>query len=777
MNTGVLSELSLLKTALSKEYREYLELAVKSSVTLNRVQQCLTIYSAYCFVAKPENYTAIDILNNNNFFNKHFQLLVGFIYSSSYISISRKYEISNSLKKVFHYISLDKKLTLDNVNLSSKSLSEDAQTCIKKYIASKKNKNNTNYIKGWRVLSKEGKVININLDMLYINFGEEFTNKVHAALSNHSLKQKTTTLSQNIKLFKKLFIGMTRVHSKEKGLTIEVLLSQNYVQSFFHKILKVNFASSQALNQCPRNFYTRWKDTIHIYTECFIDTGIFDEPIKPFIAPNWKHPKNSAPTFSFGMETISKEKEIWFTHIPLKITDFEATSIIQDRISRSLSHIKHVTLMKLNELLERESRNQSFLKTGVIKPLNKHSYNKGHYGLKNLNNTVATFYAHGIAAKQQYHSFLRTSGNSKELTKELNLPTTSTLNVLLTLLVLEHPLITPAWLQRWELFDAQGNQVGYKITGNVQIAVSYKARKGSENAQQEIILSDLAKTVVEFLIQHTRLAREHLKKNNDANWRKMLLTASINSATCLKNLNATLHAARDFYKWLQDESLFDEKGKISKVEAQIISEIHSLRSVRRHRALQIYLETRSIHAVASALGHKKTDIALLNCYLPKPLMDFFNDRWVRQFQNTILLEAMKESAYHLEIVDMTAEDINEFLCNHGISNFPDYPVHGFLEKEASYNQPNEPVKFDQITYTISTSLLQLLIAIRCIVESNSDEELSSLHIVDHWYESAVFILNTLSSERYNSNPDLMTMQRNATLHKLDLNLIKKCLLC
>ncbi|MBF4381939.1 hypothetical protein EAY01_23400, partial [Vibrio anguillarum] len=156
-----------------------------------------------------------------------------------------------------------------------------------------------------------------------------------------------------------------------------------------------------------------------------------------------------------------------------------------------------------NELKEREDRNKAFLNTGIVKPLSGTlGYTQYNYcvGADKLDNTVATFYEHGIAAKNQYLNFLGFSGNASQLRTELNLPTKSTLTALLTLLVMEHPRITPSWLARWELFDVNGNMVGYKQVGSQHIAVSWKSRKGSTNAQQEVVLNEFSKSVVEFLI-------------------------------------------------------------------------------------------------------------------------------------------------------------------------------------------------------------------------------------------------------------------------------------
>lgn len=779
MNVKTLNKLSLLNTALSVEYSNYLTSAAKSSVREKELQPVLNLYAAYCYLIEQGNYTAFEILSNSNQLNAHFQSLIGFIYDCDGITTNRKYRLCSVLNHLFSYMAHDKQLRLDEVKQSITRITEDVSHCLAQFRNLKIDKTKADYLNGWQVVSKEGKSIEVNLDIIYVNFGEAFTNKVHLALKNYAYTQKSKSLINALIELKRLFVGMSTVYNERDGLTIDALLSRNHVQLFFHKVFKVLFVRSQVAQHCPKYFHTKWRNIINYYTECFINTGVFPEPHKPFIAPSWKDPKDAAPTFSIGGNTTRSESSRWFANIPLKIKDEEAVSIIQQRVERDMAHIKHICLLKFEELLERENRNKAFLNTGLGKPLSGNSgylqYN--HFvGADKLDNTVATFYAYGIAAKDSYLQFLGFYGNASQLHTELNFPTKSTLNALLTLLVMEHPLITPSWLERWELFDVNGNMVGYKQAGNQHIAVSYKSRKGATNAQQEVVLNEFSKSVVEFLMQHTHMSREYLKQKGDVNWRKMILTATHSNAICLSNLNNALHSATEFYAWLQDKSLFDKSSDITLKDAQAISEIHSLRSIRRHRGFQIYLETRSMDAVAEALGHKKKDANLLTSYLPKPLMDFFNARWVRQFQSSILLEAMKDSVYRLDAVNMSAEDIEEFLNNHGISNIPEHFDHGFAEQITNDNQASESLVFDQLTYTISTSLLQLLMAIRLVVES-SDYGDSFLDVVSHWYQSAVFVLDTLSSGKHSSDVDLMEMIDIATNSKLDTDLIKGALLC
>ncbi|HIF9201354.1 TPA: hypothetical protein ACX6QC_002787 [Photobacterium damselae] len=777
MNLKTLNELSLLKTALSVEYSNYLTLTAESTVTKRNMQPALNLYAAYCYLTEQGNYSALDILNNSSSLNAHFQSLIGFIYSNDDITVFLRYTYGYALKIIFRHIAQDKHLTLNEIKLSSTKITEDVSICLTQFRKFNVNKAKADYLDGWQVVSKEGKEHEAHLDTLYVHFGEAFTNKVHLALKNYAFTKKSSSLAQVLNALKKLFVGFSTVYSERNGLSIEALLSRNHAQLFFNKVFKVLFVRSQAAQLCPKNFHTKWRNIVNFYTECFINTGVFAEPHKPFIVPDWKDPKYAALTFSIGGNTTQPEKRRWFANIPLKIKDEEAVSIIKQRVDRDMAHIKHVCLLKFEELLERENRNISFQSTGSVKPLSSNRYDLQYHnlvGADKLENTVATFYAHGIAAKETgYLSFL--GGNANQLNTELNLPTSSTLNVLLTLLVMEHPLITPSWLEKWDLFDVNGNMVGYKQAGNQHIAVSCKPRKGATNAQQEVVLNEFSKSIVEFLIQHTRMSREFLKQKGDVKWRKMILTATITSATRPSSLNTTLHSANDFYNWLQNNSLFDESSDITLGDAQATSDIHSLRSIRRHRGFQIYLETRSMDAVAEALGHKKKDVKLLTSYLPKPLMDFFNARWIRQFQNAILLEAMKDSVHRLDAVNMSAQDIAEFLNNHGISNIPEHFDHGFVQQTTTDNEVSDSLAFDKLTYTISTSLLQLLMAIRMVVESSDDEE-SFLDIVTHWYQSAVFVLDTLSSNKH-SDDDLMGMLDIASKNKLDTDSIKGALLC
>lgn len=87
MNIKSLNKLSLLKTALSAEYSNYITLAAESSIHPEKIQSVLNFYAAYCYLVGQGNYSALEILNDSNSLNAHFQSLIGFVYSRNYITI------------------------------------------------------------------------------------------------------------------------------------------------------------------------------------------------------------------------------------------------------------------------------------------------------------------------------------------------------------------------------------------------------------------------------------------------------------------------------------------------------------------------------------------------------------------------------------------------------------------------------------------------------------------------------------------------------------------
>ena len=69
--------------------------------------------------------------------------------------------------------------------------------------------------------------------------------------------------------------------------------------------------------------------------------------------------------------------------------------------------------------------------------------------------------------------------------------------------------------------------------------------------------------------------------------------------------------------------------------------------------------------MAEALGHKDYFPDLLDRYLPRPIREFFQERWIRIFQTGIIVEALKDSPYLLRASSFESmSDLDEFLRVH-----------------------------------------------------------------------------------------------------------------
>jgi len=283
------------------------------------------------------------------------------------------------------------------------------------------------------------------------------------------------------------------------------------------------------------------------------------------------------------------------------------------------------------------------------------------------------------------------------------------------------------------------------------------------------------------LIEHTEFTRDALKKVDDENWRYVMLSSNLTKPMRSEDINGAILASKGFHRFLILDS-FDEFGELilSKKSAEKLAPLVTLRNIRKTRGLQIYIETHSIKAVADALGHKEVSLGILGSYLPESLMDYFNSRWVRIFQNAIIFEALKDSPYLFDALDFDKKSLEEFLDNHSLGELPEQ-LKKANESLLVEQYQHQIEQLDELVYTLSTPLLQVLIAIESIIKTAAKEEVF-MPIIDKWYEAAVFILSPFSltnrAKTYRDPPlEVKKMYENALNNPLDLKVFKEGLLC
>jgi hypothetical protein len=782
MNPRILAGFPRLKTVLSKTYRSELEEELQK---ISGGVAILNLYSVFIDIAirHPNSpYAALDIRNSSEKLKYHFALFVGFIYS---FETNKSYERAKSIQRAFKCIFVDSNGLLDEIKISNvKSLlSDDLLRFISQYKSLCIDDKRIEYYSGWICESKEGKKLYFHAANILDKFGSDFTTSLHTTLAKFSRTLSTKTAFSAIYLITVMLNVIAEICDNEDEVlhALKAENSTNLMLKIYHILLARTLHNEYSIE----SFILEWAGHYtNYFTRCFIDGGLFDEPIIPFIRPEYRSPENSSHTISVGGKFSEDETGRVFSDIQLEIKDDEAINIIEKRIDNDIKHIQICCQKIVDEIVFRQKRNNEFIKTGGIKTL--HQRNPPPMGLKvNLCNTVATYYHYGIGMLPSTVAItawldVETSRKS-QLVKELNIPTVSNLLAFATLLVIEHPSITPAWLDKWELFDSKGRQVGFKKVGKQWVAVSNKSRRGPNLAQQFVYLNDYSKLLVDRLIEHTKVARDAMKQNGNTNWRKVMLYAHLGFTSSSQYLSSAFSSCENFQKHLIMDS-FNESDQLvlTKSEAKKLSPLVTLRNVRKSRGLQVYLKTHSIKAVADVLGHKEVSLNTLRSYLPEPLMDFFNARWVRIFQNAIIFESMKDSPYLFDAIDISEENLAEFLNNHSLGELP-----SMLKKATGcievVDHQREIEQIDELVFTLSTPLFQVLIAIRTMVDKAADND-KFLPIIEQWYESAKFILSHFDfsdkARTYRSPPvESLMMYENAIHNPLDINNFKANLSC
>jgi len=316
------------------------------------------------------------------------------------------------------------------------------------------------------------------------------------------------------------------------------------------------------------------------------------------------------------------------------------------------------------------------------------------------------------------------------------------------LLIESHPEITDSFITKC---DFETSLVDGVYSENAFL-ISKKSRRGSELAEQKIALTTETKNILQDYFLLTKDLRENLQNTNHKLKDLMFICCSNNHPLEIKQPLEfkTCYVQKSIYNFLITKGYSDE-------DAKNYSNSISLTKIRSTKAIQIYFETENTSKMAEALGHHKYNANLLSHYLPKSILDFFQERWIRIFQKGIILEAVKDSPYILEITKFNdMEEVNEFFKNHTFK---------FNDSNNSQNIENEELTKDKTSYiSINEMNLCALASIHEAVQQSNKKELIN---EDAFYWSSFYEKLSLTIKKdyqnFVSTLDKATQFKNPTI--------------
>lgn len=387
-----------LNGVLSSGYREEMANLLASNAQKDQITTCLNVYSSFvdvCVRKSEDPYNGFDIRNSESKLNAHLSALIGFICTEIKSTSVIHYQYKNIFKKVFNEFSSQYDMSVEKIKISDVRLTSDVENSIKLYQSMNINTSLVEYYSGWICEDKDGHSHMLHIANWCDAYGTEFSTQVHAVISNFAKKHKTTTCRASLYKIVNLLNEFTK-HCKTKKSLIISLKAENssiFMEGIFNSM---HFKSMIKKND-SESFMTIWTKTVKHFTDCFIDTNFFEEPLKPFLTPDFRTPETRTQTISVGGELNEKEKERWLVDIPLEIKDEEVLDVIHQRLNRDLEHIRIVSKKMFKDIKYRLFRNMEFLNRGRVKPHPSNNIkDKASVGIDHLANSVATFYAHGF---------------------------------------------------------------------------------------------------------------------------------------------------------------------------------------------------------------------------------------------------------------------------------------------------------------------------------------------------------------------------------------------
>ena len=576
------------------------------------------------------------------------------------------------------------------------------------------------YYQGWRVESKTGEEgSHLKLAWVWNNLGPEVARALHKAANDFTQRYELKSQGNFVPVLNELLIYMECNHPE---ITEKHLANLHYTTKFIDGFCSAFFVSKQEVGRCLLTTIKRWADARPFLESTLLDSGVLAKPYRNIPYFETKRKTGAESNLVKNKEGVIVKNKL-IVDVPLHLTDDEVIKLIFKKINKDVDTVLNWAQQEASSIYERCTMNGT-----------KFDY----MDFELTTNQIASKY--GISLKRKEKTV--------DLAHRLGLPTSYSLEPFVYLLIKERPKITESFLFSLELYDKHGNFVGLEKTDACTYLLGCKKRRGGERALQKVELNKKSITLVNQIIKLTEPLRKYLKAKGDDNYRYLFLSCitgffhpiPIQNSLDPKEESAALE--RRFNQFIESADNCDDRE---------VKELVKRLTPTKFRAtigVQVYLETGSTKAMSEALGHINYKPELLSHYLPEPILQFFQSRWIRIFQKGIVCEAMKDSPLLLRASNFkTMDELDLFLNNHVLS-LPDDPVE---------TGADENIDVGRVYISVDENILTALLSLESAVASADHNKISAKAI--YWSKFTSFL--TVEIEKNSFDPEMNLALENA----------------
>lgn len=701
-----------------------------------------------CFLQVTGKHLGDDCVRNGELAGL-LPLFIGALYSARFVSLTsaRRYEYVSTVLAALKGIDP----ALDQVAQSLKPRPHSPTPEITAQIACfdsfKLNPVAVTIWHGWPIKNLKGKTGWLPLRGVYLKFGATWTQRLYLAVRGWyagGRGEKIAGLAQFLKFI-----------CSDEETTAASLSDPILVGAFWWRFWEY-YKTDRGKTTSNRQLLLDWEGEWTKFAKLVL-TGpnLLAQSAFPFPGPR----TSSERAYSGGSVRGDGDLGILLVEVPPNVTDQAALEHILSEVPKRLETVQLWADHEARVVWERYRARQKLAAIGTPRcvtassPTNNGEHWKVHWANPAvMANAAATYRQHGYQTATTERRLIQLYPKPINRTATLlGVPVASSLLPFAAQLVLEHPAITPSFLESLCLYDKNGKLSGVRKIDGGWYLVGTKHRKGVDKAEQQIQLNHKSSRVIAQIVAITNDARAFLKQAGDANWRFLFLSTG-----------RGFGYPRPITRFATDTSMpsrlaaiqrsFSAVASLSPADAAELASRFSLKTLRATVGLRAFLKTHSEAAMSEALGHRKFSPRLLSRYLPKELLALFRARWVRMFQLTLLVHVTATTPHQLRATGFRSRaEVDEFLCS---TAFP-----GLGEMLAEVDE-SPPAKQGSGQFVLEANP-QTLKALRdfssettslgCEVAASSGP---------FWSELARHVLNLLE-ERRKMNPALDRLMREA----------------
>lgn len=513
--------------------------------------------------------------------------------------------------------------------------------------------------RGWSALNRNNKRIFFPLYPVFEKFGRAFTQQLSDASSNFIVRGKHESIPGLASLVSFL--------AKNYNKTNEVnFLDPEYMQTFWRNFIIYHFESKYSNGDGASINHLRisWRPFLLFVQNHLNKSGAFTKVRGAMPTPKIKPEpvKTKTRKSVAGVEVSCK----LLTEIPLGLSDNQAMDLLFIEIKKDFDLIAQWARAKVHNMnirLNRRYVHNDYLELDLAN--NSILFQDLRLGQSDswIASARAIIRLERLGYQVNARGLVPNGYSLSSIAHDCALPSTNCLLPHCTVLVAKHSEITASFLEKLKVYEKNGVYEAYITTDGAYILTGQKSRKGSETAEQHIFLDNETKQVIDDILRSTKPARDFLKSNHDDNWKYLLLTTGEGFAwpKRVRLANATNILSR--LTIIADE--LQEICGITKTKAKSLVDSFNMGSLRASSGAIVYIETGSSEQAAKKLGHEGHQPNLMKRYLPKILLDFFLEHWIRIFQEGIIIHAMSGSKRLIDAVSSKSMDeVDAFLSAH-----------------------------------------------------------------------------------------------------------------